>query len=42
MADGYVWVGITIKPNTIKSLKAFDRQRYAALSMPNPPVRTIL
>jgi hypothetical protein len=36
MADGYVWVGITIKPNTIKSLKAFDRQRYAALSMPRP------
>jgi hypothetical protein len=36
MSDGYAWVGITIKPNTIKSLKAFDGQRYAALSMANP------
>ena len=37
MADGHAWVGITIKPNTIKSLKRFDPQRYAALTMPHPP-----
>ncbi len=37
MADGYAWVGITIKPNTIKALKKFDPARYAALAMPHPP-----
>jgi hypothetical protein len=37
MADGYAWVGVTIKPNTIKSLKKFDQARYSALSMPHPP-----
>ena len=37
IADGYAWVGVTIKPNTIKSLKRFDPARYAALSMPHPP-----
>jgi hypothetical protein len=36
MADGYAWVGVTIKPNTIRALKAFDPQRYASLAMPNP------
>lgn len=36
MADGYAWVGVTIKPNTIKALKAFDPVRYAAVAMPNP------
>ena len=36
LADGYVWVGITIKPNTIKALKQFDATRYASLAMPNP------
>jgi hypothetical protein len=36
MSDGYAWVGITIKPNTIKSLKKFDPRRYGSLSMPNP------
>jgi len=35
--DGYAWVGVTIKPNTIKSLKRFDPARYAELSMPHPP-----
>ena len=36
MADGYAWVGITIKPNTIKALKKFDPARYGALAMPHP------
>jgi len=36
MADGYAWVGVTIKPNTIKSLKRFDPRRYASLEMPSP------
>jgi hypothetical protein len=36
MADGYAWVGITIKPNTIKALKNFDPTRYGTLSMPHP------
>jgi hypothetical protein len=36
IADGDAWVGITIKPNTIAALKAFDPVRYAAVSMPNP------
>jgi hypothetical protein len=36
IADGDAWVGITIKPNTIASLKAFDPIRYASLAMPNP------
>jgi len=36
MADGDAWVGITIKPNTIAALKAFDPVRYASVSMPNP------
>jgi hypothetical protein len=34
--DGYAWVGVTIKPNTIAALKAFDAIRYAAVSMPSP------
>ena len=36
MADGYAWVGITIKPNTIKALKKFDPARYGALTMSHP------
>ena len=36
MADGYAWVGVTIKPNTIKALQAFDLARYRAVAMPNP------
>ncbi len=36
MREGYAWVGITIKPNTIKSLKRFDPERYASLGMPHP------
>ena len=33
MADGVAWVGITVKPNTIKALQRFDPQRYAQLKM---------
>ncbi len=36
IADGDAWVGITIKPNTIAALKAFDPVRYASVAMPNP------
>ena len=36
MTNGDTWVGITIKPNTIKALQAFDPVRYAKLAMPNP------
>ncbi len=36
MAEGIAWVGLTIKPNTIKALKAFDPVRYARVTMPNP------
>ncbi len=36
LADGYAWVGVTIKPNTIRSLKKFDSARYASVAMPNP------
>jgi len=36
MADGHAWVGMTIKPNTIKALKSFDPARYRAVAMPNP------
>ncbi|HEY6926112.1 MAG TPA: alpha/beta hydrolase domain-containing protein [Steroidobacteraceae bacterium] len=38
IAAGDVWVGVTIKPNTIKALQAFDATRYAAVSMHNPGV----
>jgi len=36
IAEGFAWVGVTIKPNTIRALKRFDSQRYGALSMPRP------
>lgn len=36
MARGYAWVGITIKPNTMKALKSFDPVRYGRVSFPNP------
>jgi hypothetical protein len=39
LADGYAWVGISIKPNTIRSLKKFDSARYASLAMSNPAAR---
>jgi hypothetical protein len=37
IAAGFAWVGVTVKPNTIASLKRFDPERYAALAMPRPP-----
>jgi hypothetical protein len=36
IAQGNAWVGITIKPNTIKALKVFDPQRYADVAMAAP------
>ncbi|MGH8261469.1 MAG: alpha/beta hydrolase domain-containing protein, partial [Steroidobacteraceae bacterium] len=36
IADGYAWIGVTIKPNDIKSLREFDPVRYATLGMPDP------
>jgi hypothetical protein len=36
IAAGFVWVGVTIKPNTVAALKRFDPERYAALAMPRP------
>lgn len=36
MRKGDAWVGITAKPISVVALKAFDAQRYAALSWPNP------
>lgn len=34
--NGDAWVGITAKPVSIATLKAFDSARYSALSMANP------
>lgn len=36
MADGYGWVGVSTKPNTLRALKLFNSERYAALGFPNP------
>ncbi|MGS0688506.1 alpha/beta hydrolase domain-containing protein [Nakamurella sp. GG22] len=33
---GDVWVGVTVKPVSMQTLKTFDPKRYAALSMDNP------
>jgi Alpha/beta hydrolase domain len=35
-ARGDAWIGITIRPATIRALKQFDATRYASLSMANP------
>jgi hypothetical protein len=39
---GDIWVGVTVKPVAIQSLKEFDPGRYASLGFPNPlpPDRT--
>jgi hypothetical protein len=37
IADGHAWVGVTVKPYTIRSLRRFDPQRYDALSLAHPP-----
>lgn len=34
--SGDVWVGVTVKPVSMQTLKTFDPKRYAALSMDNP------
>jgi hypothetical protein len=36
MADGVAWVGVTVKPNTIRALKVFDEGRYGDLAMRHP------
>lgn len=36
LRQGDVWVGITVKPVTVASLKTFDPERYAPLSFRNP------
>ncbi len=36
VSHGDIWVGVTIKPVAIHSLKEFDAQRYAGLELPNP------
>ena len=36
LAQKDVWVGVTVKPVTVGSLKTFDPKRYAPLSMANP------
>jgi hypothetical protein len=35
LSDGIAWVGVTVKPNIIKSLKQFDPGRYGTLTMPH-------
>jgi streptogramin lyase len=37
IADGHAWVGVSVKPYTLRSLRRFDPQRYGALSMGHPP-----
>lgn len=39
IAAGDTWIGISIKPNTIAALRAFDPVRYAEVAMPNPRQR---
>ncbi len=34
--SGDIWVGITVKPISVKALKVFNPERYASLSMNNP------
>jgi hypothetical protein len=34
--NGDAWVGVTGKPDSVVALKAFDRTRYAPLSLANP------
>jgi hypothetical protein len=36
LAHKDVWVGVTVKPVTVRALKTFDPKRYAPLSMANP------
>jgi hypothetical protein len=36
IADGHVWVGVTVKPYTLRSLRRFDPARYGELAMAHP------
>ncbi len=36
MRDGDIYVGLTIKPNTLKCLKVYSEERYGCLQWPNP------
>ena len=36
LRDGDIYVGLTIKPNTLKSLKNYSQERYGCLEWPNP------
>ena len=36
MRDGDIYVGLTIKPNTLKCLKVYSEERYGCLEWPNP------
>lgn len=36
ISEGFAWVGVTVKPNVIESLRRFDPDRYGSLGMPNP------
>lgn len=37
---GYIYVGITSKPNVFPGLKRFDAERYSPLNWPNPALGT--
>lgn len=37
IADGHVWVGVTVKPYTLRALRRFDAARYGELAMAHPP-----
>ena len=36
LRDGDIYVGLTVKPNTLKSLKVYSPKRYGCLQWPNP------
>ena len=36
MRNNDIYIGFTSKPNTLKSLKAFNKERYGQLEWPNP------
>ncbi|MEN7536706.1 alpha/beta hydrolase domain-containing protein [Aurantiacibacter flavus] len=36
MRNGDIWIGVTVKPIAVATLKEFDSQRYGALEFPNP------
>ena len=37
IADGHAWVGVTVKPYTLRALRRFDPARYGELAMSHPP-----